>query len=85
MLLEDDQLIALHRVQDGLERIRDATDRLNALTKEHGLDVRAVPNYHCGLAMSDTQHIAELHQAAVQELREAAMGRLGRSLGQGHK
>jgi len=75
-VLDDEQIVAIARYQDGVEKVRDAIERLNELAVDFQLDIRVLPTYPLGLVMADTQHIMMQHGRDIQQAQDDAVERL---------
>jgi len=71
-LLTDTQIEAVGRYQVGLSKIHAAITNLNNHAAEHGLDIRAIPDYPLALSLSDSQNLVAAHCREVDAINARA-------------
>jgi hypothetical protein len=74
--LTDDNLADLGTLQNGLHKLGEMIDKVNALASATGLSLRTVPTYHAILMLNDISVIHYAHDQAVQRIQAEAMARL---------
>lgn len=76
-LLTDSEIEHLGRIQLGLFRIKDATERLNALAVESGFPLRLLDPVSAALMGNDIAIIITAHERAENAIRDAAFAAAG--------
>lgn len=76
-LLTDDEIVHLGRIRIGLDRIKEATARLNALAVESGFALRLLDPIPVALMGNDISILITAHERAENAIRDAAFTAAG--------
>lgn len=76
-LLTEQEILHLGRIKIGLDRIKDATERLNALATESGFALRLLDPIPVALMGNDISILMTAHERAENAIRDAAFTAAG--------